>query len=131
MFIVSETPYLVLYDTKNHTSTRLATNVDRCLKADNKGQVYYIQKSDDGHDIRSYDIYLGRSKRVAPMIEGQQDFDILPNGHLIAGDGATLKTYIPAVSTQWKEISDLSSTGISTITRITSSKNKVAIVTSK
>jgi len=131
MFIVSETPYLVLYDMKSHTSTRIASDVGRCLKSDNKGHIFYIQKSSEGSDIRSYDIYLGRSKRIAPFIEGQQDFDILHNGHLIAADGASLMTYVPSVSTQWKEIKDLSSTGIVNISRIASSQNKVAIVTSK
>jgi len=131
MFIVSETPYLALYDMRSHTSTRIASDIGRCLKSDDKGHIYYIQKSPEGDDIRSYDIYLGRSKRIAPAIDGQQDFEILHNGHLIAADGATLMTYIPSVSTRWKKIKDLSSTGINNISRIASSQNKVAIVTSK
>ncbi len=131
MFIVDETPYLVLYNIQNNTSTRIAKDIGRCLKTDGKGQIYYIQKSSDGNDIRSYDIYLGRSKRVAPALNNQQDFDILPNGHLISAESATLKTYIPSISTQWREIIDLSHAGISDISRIASSRNKVAIVTSR
>ena len=131
MFIVDETPYLVLYNIQINTSTRIAKDIGRCLKTDGKGQIYYIQKSSDGNDIRSYDIYLGRSKRVAPALNNQQDFDILPNGHLISAESATLKTYIPSISTQWREIIDLSHAGISDISRIASSRNKVAIVTSR
>lgn len=130
LFIVGETPSLILYDTRHHTSTRIASNVGRCLKTDNKGMIYYVQKATSGDDIRGYDIYLGRSKRIAPMIAGQQDFEILTNGHLIAGDGALLKSYIPNVSTDWALIKDLTSTGIKEISRIAASRNKVAIVTS-
>ncbi len=129
-FLVDEPSELLLYDTKRKTSTHIAYDVGRCIKVDKTGHIYYVQKTTEGQTIRSYDIYLGRSKRVADTIEGQVDFDLLPNGHLIAADGAQLKTFIPLVSAQWSDLMDLSSTGIKKISRIASSQGKLAIVTS-
>ncbi len=129
-FLVDEPSELLLYDTKRKTSTHIAYDVGRCIKVDKTGHIYYVQITSEGQTIRSYDIYLGRSKRVADTIEGQVDFDLLPNGHLIAADGAKLKTFIPFLSSDWSDLMDLSSTGINKISRITSSRGKLAIVTS-
>lgn len=129
-FLVDEPSELMLYDTKRKTSTHIAYDVGRCIKVDKTGHIYYVQKTSEGQTIRSYDIYLGRSKRVAQTIDGQVDFDLLPNGHLIAADGAQLKTFIPFVSSEWSNLLDLSSTGIKKISRIASSREKLAIVTS-
>ena len=130
-FLVDEPSELLLYDTKRKTSTHIAFDVGRCIKVDKKGHIYYVQITSEGQTIRSYDIYLGRSKRVADTIAGQVDFDLLPNGHLIAADGAQLKTFIPFASSGWSDLMDLSSTGIKKISRIASSRGKLAIVTSE
>ena len=129
-FLVDQPSELLLYDTKRKTSTHIAYDVGRCIKVDKSGHIYYVQITSEGQTIRSYDIYLGRSKRVADTIEGQVDFDLLPNGHLIAAEGAQLKTFVPFLSSSWKDLIDLSSTGINKISRITSSQGKLAIVTS-
>ncbi len=131
LFLVEDPSELMLYDTKNKNSTHIAYNVGRCLKVDKKGNIYYVEQSDDGATLRAYDIYLGRSRRVAKMLEGQVDFELLPNGHIIAAQGAKLMTFIPSKSAAWSEVSDLSEAGISNISRIASTHSKIAIVTSK
>jgi len=127
-FLVDQPSELLLYDMKRKTSTHIAYDVGRCIKVDKSGHIYYVQITSEKNTIRSFDIYLGRSKKIADTIDGQVDFDLLPNGHLISADGAKLKTFVPSISSEWSDLIDLSSSGIEKITRISSSRGKIALV---
>lgn len=129
LYLVSSPSELVLYDTKNSTVTHIANNVGRCLKADKNNNILYIQDHEGVKSLRSFDIYLGRSKSITTPLEGQQDFDLLPNGHLISADSSKLYTLIPGVDKNWKLNKDLSKSGILKISRIASFRGKLAIVT--
>ncbi len=129
LYLVGEPSELVLYDINNKSTTHIAYDAGRCLKVDQSSNLYYIQKSGSQSTIRSYDIYLGRSRRIAPALKDQQDFDVLPNGHLISADGPRLMTFTPFLDSTWRPNLDFSSAGISKISRISSSVGRVAIVT--
>ncbi|NND32378.1 MAG: hypothetical protein HKN76_07270 [Saprospiraceae bacterium] len=131
LFLVGEPSELVLYDLRSNTVTNIAYNVGRCLKVDRKGNLLYTQNIADQAIIRSYDIYLGRSRKVADALPGQPDFDVLPNGHLISGQGSQLMTYNPLSDAVWQPNIDLKDLDIRQISRISSSFDKLAIVTSE
>ena len=129
LFLVEDPSRLIIYDIGRKTSTYVGKNVGRCLKVDRDKNLYYIQNREDAGEIRKFDTYLGRSQKVISIKNDQRDFDLLPNGHLIIGDGAALKTSRPMIDSSWKTVVDLSSAGIVKITRIASTSGKVAIVT--
>lgn len=131
LYLVGSPSELILFDLQKNSSTHIGRNVGRCLKVDKKGNLLFTQNNESGTEIRSFDPYLGRSKKIANMIEGHQDFDILPNGHLITGQGSTLMTFQPFVSSDWQDLEDFSALGVGKITRISSSRSKIAIVVSK
>lgn len=128
LFLVAEPSELVLYDTKLKTNTFIASNVGRCLKTNRSGLLYYTQKIGDVVMIKSYDMYLGQSKEVATSLDGNQDFDILPNGYIISSKGGKLFAMHPSTDVSWIEIIDLEPAGINKISRITHSAKRLAIV---
>lgn len=130
LYLVGEPSELMLYDLRTGSKTNIAYNVGRCLKVDRKGNLLYLQQLSEQAIIRSYDIYLGRSRKVADALPGQQDFDVLPNGHLISAQGSQLMTYNPLSDASWKPNIDLEDLAIQQISRIASYFDKLAIVTS-
>ena len=130
LFLVGEPNELILYNTKSQSSEHVTYNIGRSLKTTKKGELLFIQKTGTTFHIRKYDPSTQRSTLVTATIDGQEDFDLLPNGFLIAGKGAQLMVHRPLLDHGWTEIMDLSSLGIKNISRIASSNNRVAIVTS-
>jgi len=130
LFLVGEPHELVIYNIKMQTTEHIAYNIGRALKTSRKGDLYFIQKTGSTNHIRKYDPSTRRSSLVTTSIAGQEDFDVLSNGFLIAGDGSKLMIHRPMLDHGWKEMKDLSSTGIKSIARIASSNNRIAIVTS-
>jgi len=129
LYLVGERSELLVYDTKNKTSTHIAYDVGRCLKVDRLNRLYYTQDVAGRNTIRRYDIYVGSSKHITEALDNQRDFDILPNGHLISAKGSQLFTYIPNSSANWSLVTDLSGAGINHISRIASSRGRLALVT--
>jgi len=131
LFLVGDQSQLLIHDLVRGTSTQIALGVGRCLKKDRYNILYYSVEEEEVHVLYRHDMYIGTSKRVTTLPPGTQDFDILSNGHLIAGDGMTLKTYDPLGPDDWKEVKNLNSLGKGRITRIASSSDRIAFVTSR
>ena len=131
LFLVGETAKLILYDTRLQTQTPITDNIGRCLKTTKSGLLYYVKNEESTRVLMSYDIYIGRSRRVMDMTEVSQDFEILPNGFVITSKGAKLLIANPGIDQEWIEVIDLTSTGIKNISRIASTFGKIAIVTSE
>lgn len=129
LFLVDNPSELLIYDVRTATSTHIEQEVGRCLKSDNKGNLYFVAKRNDENVIVKRDVYLGRSTDIIPVMNPQGDFDILPNGHLISGNGSILYSCNPSYSPVWKEVRDLSKAGIGSISRIASVNGKIAFVT--
>lgn len=131
LFLVGEPHELVIYDTEMKTSSHVAYDVGRSLRTDKNGDLYYLHKIASSWNIRKYDMKMGRSSLVTKAIEGQEDFDILPNGWLISSQGSKLMTYRPNVDRVWQEVMNLEGAGITSISRIASTSDKIAIVTAR
>lgn len=131
LFLVGDPQELVLYNIKTKSSEHIAYNIGRSLKTDKRGDLYYIQKTGSSGIIRKYDTSLKRSTFVTSTIPGQDDFEILPNGFLISSNGSSLMTFRPHIDQKWQVLKDLSPAGITKISRIAASQNKIAIVVSE
>ena len=128
LFLVATPSELVIYNTQTKTTSHVAYDVGRCLKTDKKGALHYVHKIASSWNIRKYNLILERSSLVARAIVDQEDFDILPNGYLLSAKGSVLHTYRPSVDREWQPLLDLKGAGITKISRIASTSDKIAIV---
>jgi hypothetical protein len=63
---------------------------------------------------------------------GKEDFEILPDGSIIMGNGSELFRYADrGVNAQWQKVDDLKSLGIQNISRMAISEDKLLIVDAK
>ncbi|MFT6807903.1 MAG: hypothetical protein ACJA01_001125 [Saprospiraceae bacterium] len=131
LYLVGDPSELIIYDTKTKATEHVAYNVGRALKTSSKEDLIFIQKTGSTNHIRKYNLGTHRSTLLTTSIDGQEDFDVLPNDFLIAGQGSKLMIHRPMLDHGWKEIKDLSSLGIISISRIASSSNRIAIVTTQ
>lgn len=132
LFLVDQTSELVLYDISTQKKTHIAYSVGRCLKRDKAGRLIYIQKF-EGHDsqIRSFNPEDNSTRFLFNAIEGQDDFSLLKNGHLLSGKGSIIMQRAISEDGDWSPLIDLSSLGIKSISRIASSNNKIAVVVTR
>ncbi|MEL6123198.1 MAG: hypothetical protein AAFR14_05710 [Bacteroidota bacterium] len=132
LYLVDDPNQLVLYDVNEEKQTYIAYDVGRALKTTNDGELIYLHKIGSSWNIRKYDPRLDRSILLVRALEGQEDFTILPNGDLISSQGSTLYgvSLQPGSSREWTPIADLSSVGISSISRIAARGDKIVFVAS-
>lgn len=129
LYLVGDPNELIIYDTQTSTSEHIAYHIGRSLKTNQEGELFYIQKIGATLHIRKYDPSTKRSILVTTALDGQEDFDILPNGFLLAGYGSKLMVHRPGTDHGWHELLDLSTSGVGSISRIACSEHKIAFVT--
>ena len=66
---------------------------------------------------------------ISETLPGKEDFEVLPDGSIIMGSGSQLFRYVDyGVNAQWRKIDDFSSLGITNISRMAMSEDKLLIV---
>jgi hypothetical protein len=128
LYQVTSPNELVMYNLSNNKRHHIAYNVGRALKKDKNGDMFYVHKVGGSWSLRKFDIKSFTSSYIAEMIEGQEDFAILPNGDIISSHGAKLMHLKMVPNAEWKEITDLSSYRINKISRIAANNSRLAIV---
>ena len=119
---VIENEELNLFTTnlKDGTSRKYDTKVGRSFhKIPNSSLVSYVSKKEDVWTIRSIDPHTGKTRLIANTLPEVEDMCWLINGDIIMGKGSKLYKLTINKDNDWKEIADLSSYGITKITRIT------------
>jgi hypothetical protein len=98
----------------------VAEDVGRSLhRSPDRGSVSFVQWVEPGSGwINEYDPETGETRRLAPLLEGNEFYAWTPGGVLVMGQGSKLFRWIPDESTAWEEIADLETAGILGITRI-------------
>ncbi|WP_220222691.1 nuclear transport factor 2 family protein [Winogradskyella sp. KYW1333] len=113
------------------TSRKYATNVGRSFhKIPNSNLISFISKENENQwQIKSINPDTGVTKLIANTMEGVEDICWLNNKTILSGRGTKLYKLTLNKDNNWVEISDFSSLGITSITRITvnSSMDKLAI----
>ena len=133
LFIVGEnnnSHYLALAGTGRQQLQRIAFNVGRCLQKLQDGRLVFVQKAtEQTWFIKTFDLKKKTADILIKTLPGSEDFVVLPDGALLAGQGAKLYQFNPRRQTDWKEVADLSRYGVKNITRMAvSSDGKLAIV---
>ena len=112
-------------------SKKYATNVGRSFhKIPNSNLISFISKENENQwQIKSINPDTGVTKLIANTMEGVEDICWLNNKTILSGRGTKLYKLTLNKDNNWVEISDFSSLGITSITRITvnSSMDKLAI----
>lgn len=112
-------------------SKKYATNVGRSFhKIPNSNLISFISKENENQwQIKSINPDTGVTKLIANTMEGVEDICWLNNKTILSGKGTKLYKLTLNKDDNWVEISDFSSLGITSITRITvnSSMDKLAI----
>ncbi len=112
--------------------TVFATNIGRSLhRIPGRGTVSFVQWMEGGTgEIRELDPGTGTVRPLAPLLEGNEFYAWTPEGFLLAGRGSMLFRWNPEGAGEWVEWGDLSSAGVSGISRIAVSPegDRIAVV---
>ncbi|MCA0153442.1 nuclear transport factor 2 family protein [Winogradskyella vincentii] len=103
------------------TSRKYATKVGRSFhKIPNSNLVSFISKENENQwQIKSINPDTGVTKLIANTLEGVEDICWLNNKTILSGKGTKLYKLTLNKDNNWVEISDFSSLGITSITRMT------------
>lgn len=103
----------------DQTNRKYATNVGRSFhKIPNSNLVSFISKENDQWQIKSLDPLTGKTKLIANTLEGVEDICWLDSKTLLSGKDNVLYKLRLQRDNNWKQVQDLSSEGISKITRL-------------
>lgn len=119
---VIENEKLNLYVSNIQTGTnqKIASNVGRSFhKIPNSSLVSFISKENDNQwQIKSLNPSTGTIKLIANTMQGVEDICWLDNKTILSGKNETLYKLRLNRDNDWKTVADLSSSGVSKITRL-------------
>ncbi len=117
---------------KGQKMQRIASNIGRCLVKRSDGKLLFVQKpTEQTWFLKTWDPKSNIQEIVVKMPAGTEDFALLPDGTLLAGNGFKLFQYKAPRDTDWKEVADLAKYGVRKITRLAVSRDgKLAVVVS-
>ena len=121
---------LFIINTEDGTSKKYQDNVGRSFhKIPGTNLISYISKTDDVWQIKSINPKTGETKVIANTMKGVEDICWLNSNTLLSGKGSVLYKLTMLKDNSWKQVVDLKTKGISTITRLitNSESNKLLI----
>lgn len=129
LYIVGSPNLLIMADTRDGSWKRVTTDVGRSMhKLPNNNLAFLKKESEQRWTINELNVLDNTFKPLAPALLGAEDFAVLPNGSLLAGQGSKLYHFRKGAQ-EWVEIADLRNYGIRNITRLAiSADNKLALV---
>ena len=131
LFIVGEPHQLVIANVQKQAVTQITGNIGRCIQRTAKGGLVFIQKlSAKSWLLKEITNSNYRPKLITAALKGSEDFVVLADGTIIAGQGSKLYKFKKSRDISWVEIADLSEYDINNITRLATnlSGTKLAIV---
>lgn len=128
LFIVGDKSSLQIINLDNDDDDFISYNVGRCMRHDQNGGLLYVQKLGSTWLLKRRVLDTGLTQTITPMLDNVEDFDIVSDGNLIAGQGSVLYIYNMSTKDGWKELVDLSPAGIKKITRLAANNDKLVIV---
>ena len=133
LFLVTRPISMVIANVETGEYTTVLENIGRCLRLTQTGELLFIHKqSSNNWYIKSMDPETGSVKIITPTLTGKEDFEVLPDGSLIMGNGSELHRFIDrGINSKWQKVDDLSSLGIINISRMAISEDKLILVDAK
>ncbi len=110
----------------------IVNNIGRCLKTDDGNYLYFVHKvSTELWLLKSYHLSDKEMITICQMPQNREDFELLPNGTFITGDGSTIKTFNPQKDNTWNTAFDLSGQNIMNINRVNILRDRLVFVNNK
>lgn len=128
MFLLPEPFTLAIGNAAENSIQPKLENIGRCFNLNDDGDLLFTQKVGDTHYIKSYNHQSGSINTICPVYADSQDFAYLRGGTLLMGKGHKLYAYQIDTNEGWVEVMDLKEYGISTISRLSVSRGKIALV---
>jgi hypothetical protein len=120
LFVLGSPNTLQLADTRSGASETLASGIGRSLhRIPGTNRISFVRKiSSTEWWIESLDPSSREMKRLIQLPEGVEDYAWFPDGSIVCGRDGRLLWWSGKSGTEWKEIADLSSSGVKGITRL-------------
>lgn len=128
LFIVGTPHTLKIANVITKKIESYASNIGRCMRTLENGDLLFVQKSSNGWYLKRLDIVNLDITTIAPTLVDSEDFALLDDGTVIMGKGDKLYKLNVNRDRQWAVIADLENFNLTKITRIAVSDNKIAIV---
>lgn len=134
LFLVDDPNELVLADIATDETTKLMSNVGRCLQTLSNGNLAFVHKiTPNTWQLKQMNVYDrgNKTETIVNTLPGSEDFLVLNDGTFLMGSGSKLFKYNPLVDKEegWREIADFKFYNIQSITRLALSRdNRIAIV---
>jgi len=132
LFLVDESKghHLVIGDVTTGATKHVAFNVGRCIKKSQSGNLIYLDKEIDGNwKLKTVLTNTGQTLLLGQILEGEEDFEILPDGYIITGHQGSIYKLIPEKGSEWVPIVSLKKfVKTKKITRIAVKGNKLVVV---
>ncbi len=110
----------------------IANDIGRCMKYDGSGNLYFVQKiQSDVWVLKSYQMVEKTINTICQMPPNREDFELLPNGSFITGDGSTIKSFNPEKDGSWVVAFDLSDQNIMNINRVNIIRDRLVFINNK
>jgi hypothetical protein len=119
LFVLGQPATLQLANVRTGNARVIASGIGRWLARHPTRAVIGVVRKPAGAAamVAEFDIATGSLRDIAPVIEGTDDYAWTPEGTLLGAKGAVIHEF-NSTSRQWVAIADLSSQGITTITRL-------------
>lgn len=131
LYIVDDPNYLAIANTGTDKLTPIVSDPGRCFKRTPNGELAFVQKkSPSNWTIVTKNLYRNSPLReIINTLPGSEDFEILPDGTFLMGNGSKLYKFHPSMDEEWVEIADLRFYEITNISRLAVSDDmKLALV---
>ncbi len=130
LFLVEDPITLALGNVTTGKVARIAENIGRCIRLTSNGELIIVSKTSDADwYLKSYDLLTRRFKILGKTLPGSEDFEILADDSIIMASGSKLYRFnIIGNQTRWDEMDDFSDLGITSITRLALSAEKLVLV---
>jgi len=128
LFLVGEPHSLAIGDARDNSVQIITSNIGRGMASAPDGDLLFIQKlSESTWYLKKLNLKTGKSSIIVETLEGAEDFLLLDDTILMA-QGAKLYSYPIVGGTGWSEVANLSSIGLSQITRLAYNGGRVLVL---
>lgn len=120
LFVLGTPATLQIASVAEGTALVVAEDIGRSVhRIPGRETVSFVQWVEPGTGwINEYNPETGETRRLAPLLEGNEFYAWTSEGVLVMGQGSRLFRWMPDESETWQEIADLGSAGILAISRI-------------
>lgn len=126
-YLVQEPHVLSIYSEELGSHKIFASSIGRCFEVVNSNEIYFVHKITDANWVlKSYNVTTEKSKTIATMPTGIEDFVLNSNQQVLCANGSNLLRL--SESGSWNVLADLKKFNIKNIGRLALFENRLVLV---